>query len=189
MTQAAPTRLSKSALSSLICGILGCIPFVTSALAVLLGIIGFFMAGKPGMRGRWMAVVGAILGLIGIVGWATAGAGALALIGIGKTAVAALTAPGHATRDFIRAVDNGDDAAAKTHSALNDADYAAATAKIKAQAGFIDSTFNGVEITNDTAHISGTAQFKVGIMNVKADLTKTADVWRVTSIDMTPVTP
>ena len=187
MTQVAPpTRLSKSALISFICGLLVCIPFVTGGLALLLGIIGFFAAGKPGMKGRWMAVVGVILGVISIGGWATVGAGTLAAWRLGSTAVAAFTAPGKATHDFIQAVDKGDDAAAKTHSALSDADYTAATAKIKAQAGFIDSTFNGVEINNDTAHVSGTAQFKAGTQNVKADLTKTGDVWRVTSIDMTP---
>jgi len=173
-------------LISFICGLLVCIPFVTGALALLLGIIGFFAAGKPGMRGRWMAVLGAILGLIGIVGWLTVGAGTLAAWRLGSTAVAALTAPGHAAHDFIRAVDNGDDAAAKALSALSDADYAAATAKIKAQAGFIDSTFNSVEVNNDTAHVSGTAQFKAGTLNAKADLKKTGDAWRVTSIDFAP---
>ena len=187
MTNVAPTRLSKSALFSFICGLLVCIPFVTGALALLLGIFGFFAAGKPGMRGRWMAVLGLILGLISIAGWSVVGVGSVAALwSVGSSAVATLTAPGTATHDFIQAVANGDDAGAKTHSSLSDADYDAAKVKILAEGGFVDSTFNGVEISNDTGHVSGTVRFKARTMNVKADLTKAADGWRVTSIEMTP---
>jgi hypothetical protein len=133
-----------------------------------------------------MAVVGVILGVISIGGWATVGAGTLAAWRYGGSVVAAFRAPGNATHDFIQAVANGDDAAAKAHATMSDADYDAAKVKILAEGGFVDSTFNGVEISNDSGHVTGTARFKARTLNVKADLTKVADGWRVTSIDMTP---
>src|SRR3954462_9599485 len=93
----APSRVSKSAGISWILGILGCLP-ITGLLAMLSGIVGFFRAGKPGVRGRWMAVVGGILGFLSTGVWAVIVAfGGLALF-IGSSAVAPL----NATNTFIR---------------------------------------------------------------------------------------
>lgn len=177
-----PSKLSKSALCSLICGILGCIPFVTSILAILLGIVGFIVTGKPGIRGRWMAVVGVILAVIGIGFWSTAGLGMLAFWKAGS----ALTAPGHGARDFIRAVDSGDDAAAKELSVMNDADLAAAKAAIKAQGGFVDSTFNGINVENGDTKVSGTGDFKTGTRTISAEVVKIGDKWKVKSLTINP---
>jgi Domain of unknown function (DUF4190) len=65
-------RTSVAAISSMVCGILGCIPFVTSLAAVILGIIGIKKTGNPRITGRGMAIAGLILGVLGLVGWATA---------------------------------------------------------------------------------------------------------------------
>jgi hypothetical protein len=187
MTNVVPTRLSKSALSSLICGLLVCVPFVTGALAVLLGMVGFVVAGRPERRGRWMAVVGVILGVISIGGWSIVGVGSLAAWRVGKNVVATLTAPGDATHDFIQALAGGDEAAAKAHAALSAADYDAAKTLILAQGGFVDSTFNSVQINEGGGgHVSGTVRFKARTMRVNADLTDSAEGWRVTSIEMLP---
>lgn len=182
----APSRLSTSALLSFIFGILGCIPFVTGILAFFLGIVGLVTTGKPGVRGRWMAVVGIILAIVSIGAWSAAALGGWSLFNLGAKVVAAVQAPGHATRDFIRAVDSGDDAAAKDLCVMNDAEFAAAKTLIKAQGGFIDSTFNDVDITNNDAHVSETGEFKAGTRSITADLEKIGDQWKVKSLSITP---
>src|SRR5271154_2442314 len=60
-------RTSAAAIVSLIFGILGCIPFVGSTVAIRCGIIGFKAAGRPDVKGRGLAVTGIILGLIWLV--------------------------------------------------------------------------------------------------------------------------
>jgi hypothetical protein len=185
-----PSRLSKSALFSFIFGILGCIPFLTGILAFFLGIIGIVATGKPGIRGRWMAVVGIILAILSIGLWSTIGIGIVAnWAGIKKgvdAVVTAVTAPGHGARDFIRAVDSGDDAAAKDLSVMSDPDFEAAKTLIKAQGGFTDSTFNQVNIVNNEAHVAGTGDFKTGIRQITADVVKVGDTWKVKSLSITP---
>lgn len=174
-----PTTLSKSALLSFIFGILGCIPFVTSILAFFLGIVGIFATGKPGVRGRWMAVVGVIFAVIGIGFWSTAGLG---LVMGWRLSVA----PGHGARDFIRAVDVGNETVAKDLTVMNDADYDAAKALIKAQGGFVDSTFSNVQIINNDAHVAGTGDFKAGTRNITADVVKIDGKWKVKSLTISP---
>src|SRR5437773_9060644 len=63
-----PSRgTSGVAVASLICGILGCIPFVASLLAVVLVIVGIkcISGGRAGVRG--LGIGGLILGLLGII--------------------------------------------------------------------------------------------------------------------------
>jgi hypothetical protein len=56
------------AIASLICGILGCVPFVTSLAAIILGVVGIGSARKTG-SGKGMAIAGIILGILGILIW------------------------------------------------------------------------------------------------------------------------
>lgn len=72
-------RTSAAAIASLIFGILGCLPFVTSIIAVILGIVGIRKTSDPRVTGRGMAIAGLVLGLIGLVGWGTMGGGVYAL--------------------------------------------------------------------------------------------------------------
>ena len=61
--------MSAAALTSLICGLLGCVPFVTGLIALITGIVGINATKNPMKTGRGMAIAGLILGLISIVGW------------------------------------------------------------------------------------------------------------------------
>jgi len=183
-SSAVPSRLSKSALISFICGVLGCLPiFLTGILALILGFVGLGATAKPGVRGRWMAILGIILGLLNL------GFSGVFVYGIYKVApgvVSALAAPGHGARDFIRAVDSGDDAAAKDLSVMSDADFEAAKVLIKAQGGFTDSTFNNVNITNNNAHVSGIGDFKTGTRQISVDVVEVDGKWKVKSLSITP---
>ena len=69
---------------------------------------------------------------------------------------------------------------------MNDVDYTAAKTVIKAQGGFVDSTFNEVNITNDEAHVAGTGDFKTGTRKITADVIHVSDKWKVKSLTIAP---
>ncbi len=79
---APPKRTSGIAIAALVCGLLGCIPFVTSFAATILGLIGIGVTGKPNVGGRAMAIIGLLLGVLGLSGW-----------GYGTYAVASMAGP------------------------------------------------------------------------------------------------
>jgi multisubunit Na+/H+ antiporter MnhG subunit len=175
-----PARLSKSALSSFICGLLGCIPFVTGVLAVLLGIVGFIRTGDPLKRGRWMAVVGILLGILSVSLWTVFGGGALAAWG-------ALKAPGVATHEFIHDLAAGDMTGAKSHSAgLSEADLRTLADSVTAHGTFVDTTFNNVSIKNSDATVDGSTAFNTGSVTTHARLTYTGGSWKVTDLTFPP---
>jgi hypothetical protein len=64
-----PRGTSGAAIGSLICGILGCIPFITGLLAVILGIVGIKATRNQARGGRAMAIIGLVLGVLSIAGW------------------------------------------------------------------------------------------------------------------------
>ncbi len=173
-----PTRLSKSAVASFICGLLGCIPFVTGLLAILLGLIGFVRTGDPMKRGRWMAVVGIVLGILSIGGWTLFGGGAWAAWG-------ALKAPRVATHDFIHDLAAGDMSGAKSHSAgLSDDELRDLAAAINAHGTFVDTTFTNISITNNDANVDGSTAFSTGSVSTHARLTYTGGSWKVTGLTL-----
>lgn len=180
-----PSRLSKSSLFSLILGIIFCLPG-GGLLAMLLGLIGFFRAGKPGVRGRWMAVVGGILGLLVTIGQVVS----VFVLGFAFFAglFGVLRAPANATSDFIRALTNDDVVAAKEIGpGFDDAAMGRLVDYCKAQGAFVETALPNVKITNDTAHVEGTVKFSTGgTQNVQADLEKVDGKWQVTKITIAP---
>ena len=58
-----PTRTSAAAVTSLICGVLGCF-VVTGIVAVITGIVGLKATKNPQVKGRGLAIAGLILGII-----------------------------------------------------------------------------------------------------------------------------
>jgi hypothetical protein len=75
-----PKRTNGPAIASLVCGVLGCVPFITSLIAIGLGIIGLKKAKDPQVGGKGLAIAGLILGILGIGGWTLFGGGIFALI-------------------------------------------------------------------------------------------------------------
>ncbi|MEM6314842.1 MAG: hypothetical protein AAF743_12180 [Planctomycetota bacterium] len=66
-TMPAPKN-SVAALVALITGavsLIPCLGLLTAPVALISGVIGFFTAGKPSVKGRWMAVLGLLLALVG----------------------------------------------------------------------------------------------------------------------------
>ena len=69
-------RTSGAAVVSLVCGIVCCIPFVTSVIAIITGIVGIRSTSNPFVRGRGMALAGLILGILGLLFQLSGGIGA-----------------------------------------------------------------------------------------------------------------
>ena len=62
-------QVSNSAVASLIFGLLGCIPILPGAAAVILGILGIKRTNDPMFTGRGMAIAGLILGVLSLGAW------------------------------------------------------------------------------------------------------------------------
>lgn len=58
---------SEFAVVSLICGAMGLLLPLFSTLAIIFGIAGLMQTHREGMKGRWMAALGIVLGFIGII--------------------------------------------------------------------------------------------------------------------------
>jgi uncharacterized membrane protein len=172
-------RLSKSSLFSLIFGILGCIP-ASGLLAMILGIIGFVKTGKPGVTGRWMAIVGGILGFISTLLWAIFGttmvAGIFAVIGLTQ-------APVNATNDFLRNVSAGNYSQARVNAPDIKEEALKGLNEGFAEWGtFVETTFTTRRIVNNTAHLEGTAKFSKSSHRVVVDLENSGGTWEIQSI-------
>jgi Domain of unknown function (DUF4190) len=73
------SRLSAAAVTSLVCGLVMCIPLVTGIVALITGAIGISATANPAVRGRGLAVAGLILGLVSICAWCFIGYGGYTL--------------------------------------------------------------------------------------------------------------
>jgi hypothetical protein len=69
MSGGQPRRTSGVAIAALISSLIICVPFLTSAIGVLLGLIGLFVAGGPRTKGRGLALAGLLIGVVGLVLW------------------------------------------------------------------------------------------------------------------------
>ena len=155
-------QTSGSAVASLICGILGCVPFITGLLAVILGIMGMRTTRDPKYTGRGMAIAGIILGIISLLFWGFLGGTA----GIGGWMAYTYTKPAReAARQLASDLSAGniDAAQARCTSQVTRDQLVAASDKLKAWGAFQDTTMpvgsmqtvNGVE----EAFVMGAATF------------------------------
>jgi hypothetical protein len=71
---------SAAAVTSLVCGLILCVPFVTGLVAIITGFVGLSSTSNPAVKGRGMAVAGLVLGFLSIVVWGLFGGGMLVLI-------------------------------------------------------------------------------------------------------------
>ena len=183
----APRKMSVASLLSFIFGILGCIAFLAGVIAIVFGIFGFIATANPLKSGRWMAVVGMILGVISIVCWIAFGGLAYAAFLGGSSVYHEIVAPAHTAHDFMQRVSNGDAGGARALSDMSQADFDRISNDIHATGTFVDSTFSGVNMAstngNATAEITGTATFEqAGVSTthkVTASLHKIGANWRL----------
>ena len=99
------SKLSGTAVASLVCGLAGCLPGLTSLAAIVLGFMGMRASSRPNIRGRGLAIAGIILGVLGLLGWAGFGS---TMYGIYK----ASELPRQEAESFLRDLADGNQAAA-----------------------------------------------------------------------------
>ena len=68
-----PTRTSGAAITSFVCGLLGCF-IITPLLAIIFGFVGISATGNPQVKGRGFAITGLILGFVWLIGLGIFGA-------------------------------------------------------------------------------------------------------------------
>jgi len=160
------TRTSGAAVASLITGILGCIPFITGICAIIFGLIGIGATRNPAIRGRAMAVIGLILGLLSVLGWGLFTGSAYYL-----KKNTPIVQEQFAANTFLMDLSSNNVASAKkyTNASVADTDLAAAVAQIKDWGGvqsmapaingdFLESSRNGI-VDENVIFPSGTKLF------------------------------
>jgi hypothetical protein len=175
------SRTSGAALASLICGIVGCFPFLTSLAAVVLGVVGLRATRDPATRGRGLAIAGLVLGLIGVFFWS--------LFGVGMIAAYVSSGPARAlAKQFIADLNGGHLNAAANKSTLSAAELTPALAQLKGQGPLQDTTVTSFHIESakgkgTTCELTLTAQFANGQSTTyQMTLVKTPQGWKVASM-------
>jgi Domain of unknown function (DUF4190) len=144
------SRTSGAAITSLVCGILGCIPLVTGVVAVITGIVGISATSNPAVKGRGMAIAGLILGLISIGLWLAFGGGLAAALHGAKP-----------ERDFAKAYitdlsgGNVDKCVANSTSNVTKDQLAADAKQMQAWGPLVDTLIFGFNINNQNGQIAG----------------------------------
>jgi uncharacterized membrane protein len=143
-------RTSGAAITSLVLGLLFCVPFVTGLGAVLAGLIGLSTTRKPNVSGKGLAIAGLILGLLSVVGW-----GVIAgLFG----AAWKLAAPDRKTAvTFVQDLCNGNNAAAQgmCSSAVTPAQVQAAVTQAQGYGTVTQMIPVGISVNSYNGNTSG----------------------------------
>jgi hypothetical protein len=170
-------RTSIAAVVSLVCGILGCIPFFPGFAAVLLGIVGIAKTGSPRVTGRWMAIVGLLLGLMSVGVWTLGGFGMYAAYQLVATPATELT------RDLSEG--KIEEALALTVPGTDRATLEAASEKIKPWGAFQSLSLaldkiDGQGVKDGSKFkIGGTATFATGTKNFSIIFMKVGEAYKI----------
>jgi hypothetical protein len=175
----APQRTNGPAVASLVLGVLGCIPFLTGLLAILLGIIGIRKSRDPSVGGKGLAIAGLVLGIVSVLGWS--GFGSV----LGYAYLESRPA-GVVAQQFLQDVSTGNISGATTNSVgLPSSQLQALNAEL-APYGTLQSvslsSFNLSDVNGRTTmHLGGIATFANGPKTCSFDLVKTGGTYKVTS--------
>jgi hypothetical protein len=193
VTPAPSVRTSKAAVTSLIFGILSCIPVITSPIAVITGFIGLSATRRPGVKGRGMAIIGLILGFLGIV-WSI---GVVSVAGVSFWAfpaaikMARQAAEGvKTTNELVSNLTSGDvDAAqAKCTSSVSREDLVKVRDELAAMGRFEDAKINSTQVHRAAgeldADFSGRLTFEKGVKRFEVHLVTEGGVVKVDRITL-----
>jgi hypothetical protein len=169
-----PPRTSGMAITSLVLGILGCVPWITGVLAVVFGIFGIRVTSDPAVRGRGMAIAGLVLGLLSIMGWTSFGG--LVYVGVRATGPARIE-----SRLFLKELSSGDVNAAMKRCApgVSRALVQQSSDEMQAWGPYQDATFASYNInranTQPQSTVAGTVRFRNARKSASFSLTTLAD--------------
>ena len=183
----APQRTTGAAIASLVCGIMGCVPWLTGVAAVILGIVGLRKTRDPQVGGKGMAIAGLILGGISIVAWTLY----FAVVGAAIFTVVKGTAPQRElARQFLVDLSKQDVAAAseKTTSEVSKEDIQSLADKVKPWGSFKDSTIVsvGAETTTgrSTSSLAGSVEFTGGTHGFTMEMIKQGEKWKIEKVEI-----
>ena len=163
------------AITSLIMGILSCIPGV-GLLAMLFGALGMGKAKDPRFGGKGLAVVGLVLGLLGTLGWAYAGYKGYQ----GWQFVKGMAEP---AAGFFQGIADGDNAKAKSYTTSNvtDAEIRAAQEAMKSMGKYknMQADPEKTSFKDGVLESSGTVIFENGSKKYHFRMVKVGGAYKV----------
>jgi hypothetical protein len=150
----APQKTNGPAVASLVCGILGCVPFITSLAAIVLGIVGIKKTKDPRVGGKGLAIAGLILGVLGLGMWGLFGGGIFALIKGTET-------QREVARQFLKDLSAGNIEAAmvQTNGGIPREDVVKLSEQMKAWGPMSDATIMGVSAEPGKTQVGGVVTF------------------------------
>lgn len=177
-----PGSLSNAwAIASLVCGLLGCVPYATGAAAVVLGIVGLNKANDPRYTGRGLAIGGIVLGALSFVFW----------LFFSTTVFGLFTATGQPrqlAQEFVRMTSDGavDAATARAAPHMSRAEIEQLAKRMREWGAYQDLTSDSSSLHVaggvTTCDLSGTATFANGERPFAMTLIKEADAWKVSAL-------
>jgi hypothetical protein len=168
-----PRRGNGAAIASLVLGLLGCIPVLTSLLAVILGAVGIRKTRDPAVGGKGLAIAGLVLGLVGLLGWSVTGAV------VGYAYVESKKAAPVAEQ-FLRDVSTGNVNAAVANSAGMTSGQLQTNSDQMSQFGTLQTVnFTSSQITFNSLELGGIVTFSTGQKTCTFTLVKQGGVYKV----------
>lgn len=179
-------RTSGLAIAAFVCALLFCVPFLFSAVAVLLGLIAVLVTGKPHVKGRMLAISAVLLGALGIAGWA----------GISMWVYNTVIAPTIVPVQFSAHLAKGDLAAARALTAppFDPASLQELQAKFTRLGTFksmLDAKTNSNPFTATTIDgvkvysLDADVVFANGVQRAVVEIRQTPEGWRLTRLSLT----
>ena len=180
-----PQASNGLSITSLIMGILLCVPAITGIGAIAFGIAGIRKAKDPRYGGRGMAISGIVLGFVNLIGWAMIG-------GLGYYGYQQSKPVRQLANSFLTDMSRGDvNAASKhCHSTMAVAELQRVATQMKPWGAFKEATFTqyNMRSTNGAARfeLGGVAKFDNGTKNVNIAMTQEAGQWKIVEFNFPP---
>jgi hypothetical protein len=173
------------AVTSLIMGILLCIPFVTGLGGIIFGAIGIKKTKDPRVGGKGMAIAGLVLGIVNLLIWLLFGGAIWA-------AVAGTSEQRAIAKTFVKDLSEGnvDAALAACHSTMPKASLESASKAMKAWGALKDTTTVGINANTGVGGaqvvVSGAAVFANGQKSFVIQFAKEGDKWKIVKFEFPP---
>lgn len=169
------------AIASLVSGLLGCVPYVMGAIAVVTGIVGLKKTSDPRYTGRSMAIGGIVLGSLSLVFW-------LFFAGAIMSFFEATKEQRELARNFVQMVSAGavDAAMERVASTMGRGQVEQLAAQMQEWGPYQDLTSHGTSLSYEngvtTCQLTGTATFASGDYSFAMTLIKEGDTWKVSRL-------